>query len=307
MADIGSDHYGILFTLESLSSFQPRSQCQPRLNINQAEWGKFATILQEITKNNTVLLALDDISPLSDTDGIEYLRTDSHFTIDQLDQAASELTSCISEAARACMPPRSFYHTAKPWWNKNLKVMRKDMTRRHKIFKCNKDDLLAKISYLEARNNYFSAIKVAKQGHWNKFLEKEDAKSIFKAMSYTKDRQKSSVPSIRSADNQLEESFEGKCKAFRNALFPPPPHADQVEWNNYQPGRWTWPILEWSELERACSTNIKGTTPGPDGISHQIIIQAYQAIPHIFFQLYSSLFKLGYHPQCWKQATVIIL
>ena len=115
------------------------------------------------------------------------------------------------------------------------------------------------------------------------------------------------IPSILSAENTLEESFGGKCKAFRDVLFPTPPHAEEAEWDTYQPGSWTWPSLTISELESACSAAIKGTTPGPDGIPHQIISQAYAAIPNVFFHLYSSLFEVGYHPQCWKQATGIIL
>ena len=45
---------------------------------------------------------------------------------------------------------------------------------------------LWKKDYLLARNTYFQAIKTAKRDHWNQFLEKEDPKTIFKAMSYTK-------------------------------------------------------------------------------------------------------------------------
>ena len=41
--------------------------------------------------------------------------------------------------------------------------------------------------YQDAKNDYYNAIKRAKIDHWNQFLTKEDPKSIFKAMSYTKD------------------------------------------------------------------------------------------------------------------------
>jgi hypothetical protein len=46
---------------------------------------------------------------------------------------------------------------------------------------------LSSSAYIKARNTYFLAIKRAKNEHWNQFLEKEDPKSVFKAMSYTKD------------------------------------------------------------------------------------------------------------------------
>ena len=39
-------------------------------------------------------------------------------------------------------------------------------------------------------------IKQAKKDHWNQFLEKEDPKSIFKAMSYTKASRVDKIPNI---------------------------------------------------------------------------------------------------------------
>jgi hypothetical protein len=53
--------------------------------------------------------------------------------------------------------------------------------------------------YLRAKNSYFLAIKNAKRDHWNQFLEKEDSKSIFKALSYTKDKRVERLPPIQSS------------------------------------------------------------------------------------------------------------
>ena len=78
----------------------------------------------------------------------------------------------------------------------------------------------------EARNLYFNTIKLVKKEHWNSFLEKEDSQTIFKALSYTKSRDNSSViPSLSSTTGELELSFHKKCDIFREALFPPPPTA----------------------------------------------------------------------------------
>jgi hypothetical protein len=44
-----------------------------------------------------------------------------------------------------------------------------------------------KTAYFIARNTFFQAVKTAKRDHWSTFLEKEDPKSIFRAMKYTKD------------------------------------------------------------------------------------------------------------------------
>ena len=91
-------------------------------------------------------------------------------------------------------------------------------------------------------------------------------------------------------------------------MFPKPPITPPPTWNNYSPSdQWEWPPLSEIELESACTTTLKGTTPGPDGITQEIIRFAYRAIPSVFFALYSSLIDSGYHPLCWKQATGAIL
>jgi len=80
----------------------------------------------------------------------------------------------------------------------------------------------SKLPYLQAKNSYFLAIKQAKRDHWNQFLEKEDPKSIFKAMSYTKDKRVERIPPIQSTTT-LHDSFQGKANTFRTTLFPTPP------------------------------------------------------------------------------------
>ena len=52
---------------------------------------------------------------------------------------------------------------------------------------------------------------------------------------------------------------------------------------------------------------VKSISPGPDGITQDIITHAYEAIPDTFYNVYSVLINLGYHPKSWKQATGAIL
>ena len=80
----------------------------------------------------------------------------------------------------------------------------------------------SKLRYLQSKNVYFLAIKQAKRNHWNQFLEKEDPQSIFKAMSYTKDRLVERIPTIEG-----QNSFNGQCDTFRSTLFLPLPSAPE--------------------------------------------------------------------------------
>ena len=48
-------------------------------------------------------------------------------------------------------------------------------------------------------------------------------------------------------------------------LFPPPLNTEPISLINYKPSsKWDWPILSKIELEQACTSKIKGKTPGPD-------------------------------------------
>ena len=163
-------------------------------------------------------------------------------------------------------------------------------------------DLESKQPYLQAKNSYFLAIKQAKREHQNQFLEKENLKSIFKAIAYTKDRLVEKIPAISGQD-----TFTRKCQAFRSTLFPAPPLALEPSWNSYRPSLWKWSSLTQLELKDTCLAKIKGRILGPDGITQDIILQAYKAIPDIFFKLYSRLLDIGYHLLCQKQATGAIL
>ncbi len=127
-------------------------------------------------------------------------------------------------------------------------------------------------------------------------------------MSYTKDKRIERIPAIQSTSTQLAESFSDKATAFRSTLFPKPPTTEEPNWDNYTASNsWIWPKLSVIELKTACTTKLKGKTPGPDGITQEIIRYAYLAAPSVFYALYSSLIDSGYHPRCWKQATRAIL
>lgn len=305
--DIGSDHLGILFTVV-LS--RPNICLDPlnenRFNTRKADWTKFATSLQNMTENNNLLShATLDIHS-SDSRLIEALEVDQpRQTL--LDDAAEELTNCIKKASQLSIPVYSPIPNPKPWWTSELKDMRKIFTRAARNLKKQSSNFELKEEFLSARNAYFTAIKKAKQAHWNEFLENESPKAIYQAMSYTKTRLSENLPAISQADGTRALTFQEKCNAFRKTLFPRPPNTEKLSWKDYKAGSWDWPPLSKEELQSACSANIKGKTPGPDMINQDIIINAYKAIPDIFYRVFSALLHSGYHPKCWKQANGIIL
>lgn len=311
LPDLGSDHYGISFTIQGTDQELVDSPLQEAsYNTDLADWDLFASKLKaSIASNrllygNTALTSL--VNPNSSWSILE--EKDQEQVSNYLDLIATEFTKAIVQAADLSIPRRKLGARAKPWWSDDLKELRKDMMRNQRSYICTKTEE-SKRSYLAAKNQYFLAIKVAKRNHWNQFLEKEDPRSIFQAMKYTKDSQVERIPDIQSTGNPevLADSFGSKCASFRSALFPTPPTAPKPSWLDYRPATWNWPELSSEELGNACLGDIKGKTPGPDLITHPIIQQAYKAIPEVFFAIYSALINVGYHPAPWKQATGAIL
>jgi hypothetical protein len=199
---------------------------------------------------------------------------------DFLDTAALELTEAITSAAKASIPVSKPGARPKPWWLLDLKDIRQDMLRKQRLVDLSDPESTQR--YLQARNIYFQAIKQAKRDHWNAFLEKEDPKSIFKAMLYTKNKRIEPITPIQSTDGEYIDDFQGKAITFRNTLFPTPPSIEPPDWDNYEPGEWTWPYFSEIELSKTYSAKIKGTTPGSDYITQIIITKAYQVIPDHF-------------------------
>lgn len=296
--DIGSDHFGLLFTIENDRSKDDNPLQQGRFNIKKANWDKFSIELKRITSCNPKLHP----RTLSEREILNGCTLKENIDTDALDLAAAELTNCIIEAAKLSIPQLKPGQRSKPWWTPELKALRKRMTWAQKNVRSTLNIKAAQENYRRTRNEYFDKIKTAKQDHWNHFLEHEDTQTIFKAMSYTKDRKVAKIPPIYTPENIYQESFKGKCEAFRKTLFPTPPTADPPCWEQYDPHVFNWPKLTECELELACSAKISGKTPGPDGISQDIITQAYNSIPNIFMNIYSLLIDIGYHPKCWKQA-----
>ena len=319
LPSIGSDHKPIIFTVIMRTNHHSLSENPAtalRFNTRKADWKLFKDKFNEAWEKYPHSKLHD---PICGTSGpslpMDILQDTEQTQARALDQLAEQLTWAIQYSAEEAIPKIKPGAISKPWWNKDLKLLRKTMQRKQQAFKQIQKQLQepgslnqARDEFRRARNAYTDAIQKAKINHWDRFLEKEDPQTIFKAMAYTKESQVQYIPPIQSVDGNLETSFEGKAKAFRHSLFPSPPKVDAINWENYRiKSTFKWPPLTVNELEQACSSKIKGKTPGPDAISQDMIIEAYEANPNLFFRVYSSLFNSGYHPRCWREATGAIL
>lgn len=310
VGELVSDHTGMeLFIPGSFDNSAPNPLQQGRFNTAKADWKLFRERAVMEARRNEAIFTNDEFSDLQYTsdDSMRILQEEGHEDITkELEQAAEALTRCITRAAEAAIPRAEQNTFAKAWWTEDLRKLRKKMAKSRREIVIGHQPSIQ--SYCQARNTYFEAVKKAKTHHWNQFLQKEDAKSIFKAMKYTNGNRVQRMPNIKDEAGRIHTTFDSKCDAFRTALFPPPPNAEKPNWNSHaQDPKWTWPELSKAEVEHACSSKIQSKSPGPDGITQEIITHAYKAIPNAFYHVFSLLINTGYHPQIWRQATGAIL
>jgi hypothetical protein len=111
MPDLGSDHFGVLFTIVQNNPNYPKSSNQ-RYNTKLANWDLFKDSLQKES------LSLDLL-----------LNTSSNYENSDLDTLAEKVTNTIVKAADISIPKYKVSILSKPWWNEELKALRKTMSR----------------------------------------------------------------------------------------------------------------------------------------------------------------------------------
>lgn len=113
LPDLGSDHFGILFSITSATSTTSTNSANTRFNTKLADWDLF---------KKSLVLKISESSLLSQLDLNRGLREDlSNLGLqpDDLDQKmdlmASTLTKAIIDASNASIPRTSTSAKLKPW------------------------------------------------------------------------------------------------------------------------------------------------------------------------------------------------
>ena len=68
-----------------------------------------------------------------------------------------------------------------------------------------------------------------------------------------------------------------------------------------------WDTLTDNEVKEVIFTSSSKKTAGSDEIEFTIIQEAYKAIAELINLIYKILIKKGFHPQCWRERTRVIL
>src|SRR5205809_2694702 len=289
-----SDHEIILFSINIDSgNLIENPVYNNQYNFEKADWKIFAEelILQSNKKEFASNINISQISR------------------EMLETEAEKLRDIIIIAANKAISKKRIHEKSKPWWNEELKLLRKELANAKRQYKKNQNQT-SQQAFQALKSDYFYKIKQAKATCWNDFLENAVGKDIFKAFNYTKFNRIEKLPIIQYQHENQEITaitFEQKCEAFMQVLFKKPPQSEAVNWNNYIEKDWEWPVVSKDEIKEAIFSSSTRKAAGPDKISFLILQKAFESIENRFVTLYNNLISYGYHPICWREAIGAIL
>ena len=124
--DLRSDYFGILFNIVlSTSAASTNSTIFHRFDTKRAEWGLFRDTL---TTKITTLLNSAQMPNLVTLSNLATLHGPKADISDQTKETIAEvLTTAIIDASNASIPKSTVTKKSKPWWDDNLRDLRKKM------------------------------------------------------------------------------------------------------------------------------------------------------------------------------------
>ena len=288
----GSDHEVIQFSITTEDIELVESPFNAPFNIQKANWMEFKQ--QLVHESEPKLIELRQLET-------------QRLNQEQMEKIACSLRDLITKAAEQNIPRRKPCSRSKVWWNPNLTLLRKEMAKQSRIYKRYDQSQQQWLKFTSCRTEYFYAIKTAKRNSWTKFLSEAKGKEVFQAYKYTKPRLMEKIPPIQDSDGKLCQNFNDKCYTFIKAMYPKPPEISQdIDISNTQEEA-QWNSLTNNEVKQAIFTSSPKKAAGPDEIGFAIIQEAYKAIAEVMNLTYKILIKNGFHPQCWREGTGVIL
>jgi hypothetical protein len=123
---LGSDHYGILFSIQVSPPQEPAPI--PRFNTKKANWELFKKELLDIFTRDSIQVYIDAIPRPSSNRSLSLITGNNPDLAEQLNKIGEILSTSILEAAKASIPTAATGPKPKPWWNSDLQNIRKIIT-----------------------------------------------------------------------------------------------------------------------------------------------------------------------------------
>ena len=148
------------------------------------------------------------------------------------------------------------------------------------------------------------SIATAKRIYWDKQLTESTSTSIWKTIR----NHNTHLQPLPPLDG--ESTFDGKCSALRQALFPikpDPPDIPQSFVESKANISQQFEPVTVREVDKVIAQLRYGTSAGADGINYITIQHLHTSNQLILPQLFTDFFRRGVHPTEWKGATCVVV
>lgn len=255
------------------------------------------------------------IGKLSMTALNEYLEAGNHRAGLQPVVAAESikrLQKILVEACDASMPRRTIFEGRKSahWWNSDIAELRRKAIRARRAYQRagrrpgSVRRTLEHEAYQEARTQLKTAIRKAQETSWRELCNavNNDPWGVpYRVVMKKLGRKPNTMDSQR-------------LTSIARGLFPAMP---AIDWSNSPYIEATIDSIMNSgeepaafnaaELERAINKLPCGKAPGPDHIPNEVIKAVATRCPDIFLETYNACLDIGYFPDEWKKARLVLL
>lgn len=289
----GSDHFPLIISLMSTSQ---QNEGNPRWKIEEADWGKYQSIIQ-IAKR-------DDI-------------------IEQIEEITQQIILAAEQSipkTKGCIAGKSV-----PWWNDEVASVIKNRRKALRKWKNNKNnELNSQLAneYQEANNKAQKIINEAKNTSWKEFVKKFNVHTPAKEMwnNFRKIQGKYKPSTIREIiyndqrintnkeiANSLAEHF-GAISSDKSYTQDFMSHKTRIEETplkiiNEEEAEYNKPFTK-NELDEA-TEGLKGSSPGPDNIHYAMITNLPIEYRNLLLDSYNRLWKDSVYPESWTKSIVV--
>jgi len=285
----GSDHRATYSEWDMQPKQVPTQK--PRLAFDRAEWESIGKMIQTTVRQPHTIASKE-----------------------LLDQVVNNLIQATSAAVQKHTPVSKPSPYAKRWFTPVLKTQQIDVNRARRRWQesCRergKDHPTTLNLFSEMRvkrRKWTRTIEKTKSTHWNDFLDTASSGTLWKAAAYMGPRDNyANIPPLKVGEREAVDNTE-KAQALLRSFFPRMPEPTLESATSIREEiPWT-PITE-LEIERALKAAKGNTAPGEDGLPTLVWKNIWKYIAHFVTQIFTASINLGYYPQQWKTATIVVL
>lgn len=218
---------------------------------------------------------------------------------------ARALTDSIHECRRPIhsgKTPRRSVH----WWNPNIKALRNTANHLRRVFQRKRKrqgpaaSLTEEAAAKEARRELSRAIKKAKEAAWNSLCDQvqRDPWGLPYKLVMGKLTRPPPIPEL---------NIPGRLQHIVDGLFPKHPIRNDTDSLPFVNSTIQTPPIDRTELTIATRSLKPNISPGPDGITNEVVKIVASLNPDLLIGVYNTCLSNGVFPDIWKKARLVLI